>query len=63
MISLTMARKDRKEVMTITMPNNIRNQLKTLAKIDHRSESSMIHYLIEKYFFENKERIENINRE
>lgn len=36
-------------VMTITMPPDIRKKLSRIAKKEHRSESSMIHYLIDKY--------------
>jgi len=45
-----MARKDNRDVMTITMPEDIRKKLKELAKNERRSESSMIHYLIEQYY-------------
>ncbi len=38
-----------KPVMTITMPKEVRDKLSRIAKKERRSESSMIHYLIDKY--------------
>lgn len=37
-----------KHVMTITMPPDVRKKLQELAEKQHRSESNMIHWLIEK---------------
>jgi len=37
-------------VMTITMPSDVRKKLTKMAKKERRSESSMIHYLIEKHY-------------
>ena len=43
-----------KDRMTITMPPDIRKKLKELAKQQRRSESSMIHWLIEEKYNKNK---------
>ena len=37
------------ERMTITMTPELRKKLERIAKKEHRSESAMIHYLIDKY--------------
>ena len=52
-----------KYVMNITMPPEVRKKLKTLAEIEHRSESNMIHHIIENYYFQNKEKIKKLKDE
>ena len=36
-------------VMTITMPSDVRKKLAEMAKKERRSESAMVHHLIEKH--------------
>ena len=43
-----------KNVMNITMPPDVRKKLKELAKQSRRTESSMIHVLIEQEYAKNK---------
>jgi len=44
----------RKNVMTITMPPHMRKKLQELAKKEHRSESNMIHMLIDRQYMNTK---------
>ena len=46
-----------KDRMTITMPPEVKIKLEKISKIERRSLSNMIHFLIEKYYLENKEKI------
>ena len=45
----TSKKKKPETVMTITMPQDIREKLDRIAKKERRTKSAMIHYLIEQY--------------